>query len=153
MWFRPTNPATERFNCVAWALHDRSRFWWPGGHPGYFLEDDDKPCDYWPVRLTEPDPASNLDHFFRLFADHGFRACRDGALEHGVEKVVFYTQSCRGVELFQHAARQLPSGLWTSKLGRLIDLEHAAPQDLCEEYGETLTFLGRPLPTLLSAHS
>lgn len=144
--FRPTGRATDRYNCIAWALHDTSRFWWPGGDPGLFLEEDGKPCNYWPARLTEPDPASNLGHFLDLFAEHGFQPCQDGNLQKGVEKLVLYTQSYRDIELFQHVARQLPTGRWTSKLGRLIVIEHATPEDLCEEYGTTLLFLHRPRP-------
>jgi hypothetical protein len=41
-------------------------------------------------------------------------------LENGYEKVAIYTLN--GVPT--HAARQLPNGNWTSKLGSEIDIEH-----------------------------
>ena len=42
-------------------------------------------------------------------------------LEPGVEKVAIYADE-HGEP--QHAARQLPSGNWTSKIGSLEDIEH-----------------------------
>jgi hypothetical protein len=43
-------------------------------------------------------------------------------------------------------ARQLVSGAWTSKLGRLEDIEHEALEAInCDDYGEPVQFLRRPL--------
>ena len=36
---------------------------------------------------------------------------------------------------YQHAARQLVSGKWTSKLGPDEDIEHESPDSIAEWYG------------------
>ena len=53
--------------------------------------------------------------------------------EAGYVKVALYAKDGK----WTHAARQLESGRWTSKLGIYEDIEHAAPQDLCGDlYGQ-----------------
>lgn len=48
--------------------------------------------------------------------------------------------------MYTHAARQLPNGLWTSKLGQLEDITHATPQVIAgSDYGEVMQFMKRPL--------
>jgi len=56
------------------------------------------------------------------------------------EKVALY-----GSFLFYtHAARQLPDGRWTSKLGRLEDIEHDTPDDVAGGlYREVAQFMKR----------
>jgi hypothetical protein len=53
-------------------------------------------------------------------------------------KVAIYAS---GGEL-THAARQLPDGQWTSKLGDLEDIEHDTLEALkCEEYGKPVLIM------------
>ena len=42
-------------------------------------------------------------------------------LEPGVEKIAIFSDTAGDP---RHAARQLPSGAWTSKLGDHVDIEH-----------------------------
>jgi hypothetical protein len=73
----------------------------------------------------------------------GFAPCEHGDLEVGFEKLVIYV---KGQEV-THMARQLPSGAWTSKLGRLEDIEHEALDAITgDNYGEPRQFLKRPTP-------
>ncbi len=44
----------------------------------------------------------------------------------------------------QHVARQLSSGLWASKLGRLEDIEHELAGLDGKLYGTAQTFMARP---------
>ena len=47
-----------------------------------------------------------------------------------------------------HAARQLPNGKWTSKLGKAEDVEHESPEDVAGGvYGEVVQFMRRPRPS------
>jgi hypothetical protein len=83
--------------------------------------------------------------FVAAFATLGFATCADGLLETGVEKVALYVDAA-GVPT--HMARQLPSGAWTSKLGRLEDIEHDNPNRLAgpaPSYGKVALFLSRPI--------
>jgi hypothetical protein len=70
----------------------------------------------------------------------GFELCADGGLEPGFEKVALYGD---GV-FYTHAARQLPDGKWTSKLGGAEDIEHDAAEDVAGGvYGEVVQFMRR----------
>lgn len=51
---------------------------------------------------------------------HGYSICDSEDLEAGFEKVAIYLDH----EADVHAARQQPSGKWTSKLGLKEDLDH-----------------------------
>lgn len=42
-------------------------------------------------------------------------------------------------------ARQLPSGLWTSKMGKAEDIEHEVEGLSGSHYGDVLVYLCRPL--------
>ena len=50
----------------------------------------------------------------------------------------------QGVPL--HAARHVPSGRWTSKLGELEDIEHALDGLEGTEYCSVVQIMKRPLP-------
>lgn len=72
----------------------------------------------------------------------GYEICDHGELEEGFEKVAIYAVENEP----KHAARQLPSGKWTSKLGLYIDLEHLSVANMHNaEYGRVVHFLKRPI--------
>jgi len=80
--------------------------------------------------------------FIEAFQTLGFVTCADGALEQGFEKIALYALA--GAP--KHAARQLPNGHWTSKLGELEDVEHALDGLIGVWYGSVVQVLKRPLP-------
>lgn len=48
--------------------------------------------------------------------------------------------------MYTHAARQLPSGQWTSKLGKSEDIQHESAEDVSGGvYGEVVEFMKRPI--------
>jgi hypothetical protein len=49
----------------------------------------------------------------------GFEECETGALEDDYEKIAIYGDAVE--DEWEHAARQLPSGEWTSKMGIIDD--------------------------------
>ena len=64
------------------------------------------------------------------------------ALEQGFEKVALYGTALE----YSHAARQLPSGKWSSKLGKDVDIEHDTPNDVAGGvYGEVMQIMKRPV--------
>jgi hypothetical protein len=78
------------------------------------------------------------------FRSLGYQECENGGLEEGYEKVALYGSTL----IYTHAARQLPNGKWTSKLGRSEDIEHDEPDVLAGGiYGEVHEFMRRPRRT------
>ena len=123
---RVTSPASLDYNCIAWSAGDTAHWWQPGVH--------------WPVAASCDDCGiGNLVHAFKAI---GYDECEDGTAERGFEKVALYG----GGLLYTHAARQLPNGKWTSKLGKAEDIEHDSPNDVAGGlYGEVVQFMKRPV--------
>ncbi len=122
-----TSPMTNRYNCIAWAAGDDTRWWWPG----------DRPTDYWPSEIPK---RTTIYAFLELFRSLGYEKCADGEHEAGIEKVVIYASE----NVVTHASRQIPNGNWTSKLGTHIDIEHHTISGLeGPAYGQAVRFLRR----------
>ncbi len=126
-----TSRATRRYNCIAWAADDPERWWWPGG------------VDYWPhgVPDEETTPA-----FIRAFETLGYQLCVDATVESGFEKIALYSLPSGEPT---HAARQLRTGKWTSKLGGCEDIRHDDPGAVNGPlYGSPQHFLKRSIRPL-----
>jgi len=106
--FAVTSPATEAYNCLAWAAGETDRWWWP----------DPMGVGYWPGGAPREE---TLPAFLAAYATLGYTPTTDPSPEANTGKVAIY--ACSGLPT--HAARQLPGGRWTSKLGRDADIEHA----------------------------
>ena len=131
--FAVTSPPDPLYNCIAWAALDSTRWWEP---------DED---GYWPEGIARD---RTLQSFIDAYGTLGFTTCTDGALEAGFEKLAIYSDH----DGPQHAARQLPDGTWTSKLGPWEDIAHASADALEGTlYGTVVQYLRRavtaPAPT------
>jgi hypothetical protein len=123
--YRITSAASWEYNCVAWAAGVTDAWWWPV--PGRF----------WPAGVPREE---SLAAFVAAFATLGYEPCSGADPEAGLEKVALYALG----EAPTHAARQLPGGSWTSKLGPSIDIEHATPEVVGGgTYGEVVALLSR----------
>ncbi len=121
---RITSPQDGDYNCIAWSFQDNSRWW----EPGY----------YWPSSFHHGDYG--IATLIKLFQDAGFVSCETDTVEEGFEKVAVYGSTF----LYTHAARQLNNGMWTSKLGKLEDIEHHTPHDIAGGvYGEVVEIMKR----------
>lgn len=129
--FRVTSPATRDYNCIAWAAGDTARWWWPDLDP-------DNDAIFWPAGVIAEE---TLEAFVAVFVTLGYAPCIGEELELGFEKVALFANG--GIPT--HAARQLPSGRWTSKLGLREDIEHDLHALSGEEYGTAVLFMKRPL--------
>ena len=133
--FRETSAATSNYNCIAWAAGDVTRWWWPDDQSQFYTS-------YWPDGVPRNETPQCFTVAFRQ--ELGYEECADGALEPGVEKVAIYVN---GRGQVTHMARQLESGLWTSKLGRSVDIEHQRLSelegDVEPEYGTATVYLRR----------
>jgi hypothetical protein len=120
-----SSPATWIYNCIAWAAGVTDTWWWP------------VPGRYWPFGVPREE---TITAFLALFATLGYTPVATHDLEADVEKIALYATDGTPT----HAARQLPSGMWTSKLGPSIDIEHATPDAVAGGvYGEVVAILGR----------
>ena len=86
---------------------------------------------------------NTVSAFSAAFRSIGYEPCADGSIEEGIEKVAIYRLPTGQV---RHMARQLSTGLWTSKIGGLEDIEHATPAELEGiEYGIVVQYLRRAI--------
>ena len=131
--YRRTSPRDSRYNCIAWAANDVARWWAPEEVPG-----ERRDRYYWPPRATRGyEPYCLVE----VFEEIGYERCSESELEHGFQKVALY--AAEGA--WRHAARQLPSGRWTSKIGPNEDIEHESPASLCgAAYGFVYCYMRRP---------
>lgn len=111
----PKSDPTEEYNCVGWAVHSQRDFIWP----------DEREQFSWPIDMTRDETVSTMKRFFERL---GFVVCSDSALETGFEKIAIYGNA-DGV---QHVARQKLRGMWTSKMGEKLDVDHATPEVLSD---------------------
>jgi hypothetical protein len=124
--FLTTSEATKDYNCIAWAAGQTDAWWWP----------DDHKQAYWPEGAPREE---TLEAFFQTFGLLGYVPCQDDQLESGQEKVALYALNGKPT----HAARQLPDGQWTSKLGKEVDITHTLRGLEGPRYGKVAAFLKR----------
>jgi hypothetical protein len=107
--YQVQSPRTRVYNCFAWAGR-RSDEWWEPPTLGSWTQ--------WPAEV----PAlPTLGAYQATYESYGFATCADGTVEAGYERIAIFVD---GAGDPCHAARQLPSGRWTSKLGSNHDIEH-----------------------------
>jgi hypothetical protein len=100
-----TSPKNINYNCIAWAADEDTRW----GDPSY---------DYfWPENISRD---NTLESFIAAYETLGYERCNNEKLELGFKKIAIYIKDKKPT----HAARQLPNGNWTSKLGASFDIEH-----------------------------
>jgi hypothetical protein len=123
--YRITSPATWEYNCMAWAVGATDAWWWPA------------PGRYWPLHAPCEETVAA---FLAVFTALGYAPCFAADLEPDTEKIALYALENTPT----HAARQLTTGWWTSKLGPSIDIEHETPDDVSGGvYGQVVALLSR----------
>ena len=127
--YRIQSPRDDRYNCIAFAAGDDRNWWWP----------DAAGEDTWPAGVAR---TETVDAFRDAFATLGYVVCAGDQLEPGYEKVVLFAL----IGVPKHAARQLPSGRWISKLGPSEDIEHGLHDLTGSVYGAVVLVLKRPVP-------
>jgi hypothetical protein len=126
-----TSDETSDYNCIAWAYGVTDDSYWP-----------DNPPRYWPAGIRN---ERSIEAFVELFASIGYELCADTSLEAGFEKIAIYAVGLEPNLSPRHAARQLSTGKWSSKLGDWEDIEHHAPEDVeSPDYGRVVRIMGRP---------
>ena len=128
--YRRSSSPTSQYNCLAWALGDDTRWWEPDIYNLFF----------WPSGIPRNYVIAN---YLKVCRKCGYERCPDGKLETGYEKLAIFTQGNQ----FKHVARQCQNGVWTSKLGRLDDIDHQIDAFEGSNYGIPTIFLKRKLQT------
>jgi hypothetical protein len=122
---------TGSYNCLAFAAGDTMRWWEP------YVIPPGTPGIYWPEGVH---PDNTVEDWAAALGTEGFRDCSDGHLDPDLVKVAIFASGREAT----HAARQLESGVWVSKLGDQEDIEHERPDDVGGgAYGEVVRFLAR----------
>ena len=128
--FDETSSESPKYNCIAWAAGDDSRWWWPDSQNLYF----------WPQNSPRQE---TVDAFVAVFASLGFCVCDNSAVEDGYEKIAIFAKGGKAT----HAARQITTGnqagRWTSKMGKNIDLVHDLEAASGPAYGEVRVIMRR----------
>jgi hypothetical protein len=121
-----------RYNCIAWAAGATTAWWQPENDYG----------TYWP----DGAPTENIiESYVAAFGTLGYVECSDASLEEGWEKVALFGQVEDDKIVCPHAARQLPDGTWTSKLGNCEDITHMTLEVVhCDAYGIDFLYMKRP---------
>jgi hypothetical protein len=129
-----TSAKANRYNCIAWAAGDVLNNWWPSRLP----------VGYWPPGVPR---VRSLAAFIQAFGTLGYELCDDGTLQLGLEKIAIYglENPADGTVIPTHAALQLESGEWTSKMGPLEDIKHNTVHDVNGPvYGEPRQYMSKP---------
>jgi hypothetical protein len=123
------SPATSEYNCTAWAAGDIESWWEP----------DPLNLYYWPPTVPR---EYTLEAYIKAFELSGYSTCENAEHEEGFEKIAIYVGS-NGKPT--HVSRQQSYGYWTSKLGKLEDIEHNTIDGLAGSvYGSVSVFMKRP---------
>ncbi|MFV1976652.1 MAG: hypothetical protein ACC651_12955 [Candidatus Scalindua sp.] len=124
-----TSPVSPEYNCIAWAAGDTEVWWEPD--PFYL--------SFWPSGIPR---IYSLTAYISAYETLGYTVCHNDEYENGFEKIALYGDQNKKPT---HAAKQLNSGRWTSKLGQLEDIEHNTLEDLIgPEYGTIAVIMKRP---------
>lgn len=126
--YHVTSPKDVQYNCIAWAAGENDVWWWP----------DEMFSAHWPEAAPR---QVTIEAFIQAFSTKGYSPCEDGNLEQGFEKIALYALK----EKPTHAARQLPDGHWTSKLGEIQDVSHTIDALNGPAYGSVVLFLKRAI--------
>jgi hypothetical protein len=126
--FIQTSHEDVRYNCIAWAASDDTKWYEPDPYGLY----------YWPKNI---DREYTTESYISLYETLGYTKCENGTLEGGFLKVAVFENG----GLPSHAARQLADGNWTSKLGKNIDVRHTIFSIENGLYGIVIQYLKRPL--------
>lgn len=116
--FKITSRSTTDYNCIAWAYHYNDRWMWPGGQECKLFDG----FHYWPDDVED---STDVSAFIKAFEKSGYTLCDNCDFEEGYRKIALYVKP--GTTECTHASRQLSNGKWTSKLGRLNDIQHGTP--------------------------
>lgn len=123
-----TSPKSDQYNCIAYVAGDFERVWNP----------DPLKIGYWPEGIPR---RMTVTAFQNAFEALGYKLAQNHDLETGIEKIAIFEKNGKPT----HAAKQLETGMWTSKLGRGHDVSHDLEGLEGEEYGQISLIMQRKI--------
>jgi hypothetical protein len=126
--YRVTSPVDKCYNCIGYAAGDTANWWWPAPQ----IKDV-----FWPAGVPREETIAAFAHAFRSL---GFVECNTEEFEAGVDRIALFADE-QGRPL--HAARQMTSARWTSKLGEREDVEHSLRDLEGDVYGKVVLIMKR----------
>jgi hypothetical protein len=105
----------------------------------------DEVTKFWPLydqyrqEASGAPSADTLEGWIKVFEIHGYAETENNNLELEYEKVAIFASS-NGPE---HVARQKASGVWTSKMGKGVDMEHSRNALEGDFYGKVVKIMKR----------
>lgn len=124
--YTPDSLESTFYNCIAWSLGISYEWWWPHQDTA------------WPAKCPQDE---TIEAFEAMYSHRGYEPCANDSHEHGFEKIALYSIQ----EKPTHAARQLPNGEWTSKIGRHIDIVHTLRGLEGPHYGNVVRYFRKPV--------
>lgn len=122
-----TSEIDATYNCIAWAVQDDTRNWWPS----------EEGTGYWPPGAPREE---TIEAFVAAFQSLGFVVCDDDAYEPEYEKIaLFANEKCEP----KHAARQVDAERWASKVGKHHDILHPLKAVEGALYGRVVRYMKR----------
>lgn len=125
--YKKTSDQTNAYNCIAWAAGETHRKWWP----------DPMNTAHWPPGAPR---VESVDAFVKAFESIGYQLADKAKPAKGYERIALYALHGKP----KHAAKQLASGKWSSKLGDAEDIEHTLTAIEGNQYGTVVHFMRRP---------
>lgn len=121
----PRKPYTL-YNCFAFVVGDKKKWWWPAG------------IGYWPPEGNrDVETVDELAHVLRV--RFRYSNCDDGTFERGRKRVAIYALD----NVVMHIAMQPGNrgGIWMSKMGYNVDMEHELDAIEGPLYGRVVKFM------------
>jgi hypothetical protein len=127
-----TSQKDPKYNCVAFAVGDTTQWWEDVRINGRRVKGY-----YWPPLGAEA--AYTMQGWLRVFQVHGYVETDDRSLETEYEKIAIYGSPT----IPEHVARQKATGVWTSKAGKGVDIEHTLEGLEGDLYGNVVKIMKR----------
>lgn len=126
--------ADINYNCIAWSAGEKHRRWDLSDHPGTHLP------SYWPEGVKK---SEGIAYLIAAMMKEGFVVCeREEAVTYDPEfdTIVVYERDAK----WEHAARLLHNGMWSSKIGYFNDIQHDSPEAIAgRDYGHPFKYMKR----------
>ena len=131
--FEITSKPSNDYNCIAWAYFINNRWMWPNTGQYPFLDG----IHFWP---SDEILDCDVSHFIKAFELQGYTICESCEFDQSYRKIALYAKA--NSTDCTHAAREKSNGLWTSKLGEDVDIQHSTPYTIENNiYGKVYCFL------------
>lgn len=134
--FEYTSKKTSIYNCFAY-IAGYTDCWWLPDPLGLY---------YWPPSAPR---EQTVDAYIKAYESLEYILCDSHHYEEGYDKIAFYLNN-KNIPI--HAAIQLPSGRWSSKVGKEEDIAHELYALEIEDRSKVKIYMKREKKTELTSY-